>query len=82
MKRALLFFGILSVISIFTWAIPKQDKPVVLILNKSEAEIVYSIIDDASVPGSVRKPLLDKIMKAYNTAFAAPVRDTSKPKKN
>jgi len=86
MKRVLLFLTTIAFISAITMHIQaqsKQDKQATLNLTRSEIEVLYSIIDDAPVPGTVRKPLLEKIAKSYQVAFAqpAPVKDTTKPKK-
>lgn len=63
-----------------------QEKQAVLSLTKPEAEALWGIVDDAAVPGSIRKPLQQKIEQAYVIAFQpkplpqqAPV-DTTKPK--
>lgn len=83
MKRLVLFLGITVTASIITLALPKQEKQATLILNRAEMEAIYSIIDESATPGSVRKPLLDKIMRSYQSAFAqpAPAKDSTKPKK-
>lgn len=86
MKRTLLFLGTIALVSVITVHLQaqyQQDKQAVLTLSRGEMEAIYSIIDDAPVPGTVRKPLLDKLMKSYQAAFnqLAPVKDTTKPKK-
>lgn len=83
MQRIVFLLSMIVLASAFTIVV-KQEKQATLILNRGEMEAVYQIIDDAAVPGSVRKPLLEKIMKSYQAAFQqqAPVKDTSKPKKN
>jgi hypothetical protein len=83
MQRSVFFITMMILASAFTMVV-KQEKLATLILNRGEMEAVYQIIDDAAVPGSVRKPLLEKIMKSYQAAFQqpAPVKDTSKQKKN
>lgn len=85
MQRLLVFLVIIILTASITWAIPRQqEKEATLRLNRMETEALYGIVDDAAVPGQVRKPLLQKIEVAYRTAFAqpAPVKDTTtKPKK-
>ncbi len=86
MQRLILFLGIIflgTIITLHLQAEYKQEKEATLRLNRNELEVLFSIIDDAAVPGSVRKPLLQKIEVAYRTAFAqpAPIKDTTKPKK-
>lgn len=91
MKRLVLFLGITVLAFVFTWALKaqqtiRQEKEVVLRLTKDEVEALYTIIDDAAVPGQVRKPLLQKIATAYNSAFqvqsVSQPKDTTKTKKN
>lgn len=85
MKRLVLFLGITVAVSAITMALPQQEKQATLTLTRGEMEAVYNIIDESATPGSLRKPLLEKIMKSYQAAFAqpAPVKDTiTKPKKN
>ena len=84
MKRPVLFLGIILAASAITWAVPKQEKQATLILNRAEMEMLYSIIDESATPGSVRKPLLDKIMRSYQSAFPQQPQvkpDSTKPKK-
>lgn len=91
MKKLVLFLGVTLAATIATWALKaqvKQDKEVVIHLNQSEAEALYNIVDDAAVPGQVRKPILQKIIVAYNSAFpqvpppASHQKDSTKTKKN
>lgn len=93
MKRALLFLSTIALVSVITMHLQaqyQQEKQATLILSRGELEAIYQIIDDAAVPGSVRKPLLDKIMRAYQSSFpqttqgnpAQQKKDTTKPKKN
>lgn len=66
----------------------QQEKQAVLTLTKADMENLWSIVDDAAVPGTIRRPLLLKLEIAYNAAFTAkpleqqtPVKqDTTKPK--
>lgn len=86
MKRIVLFLGTIALVSVITMYVKaegKQEKQATLILTRGELEAVYQIIDDAAVPGTIRKPLLEKIMRSYQAAFSqpAPVKDTTKPKK-
>lgn len=86
MKRTLLFVATIAMVSIITMHLQaqyQQEKQATLHLTRGEIEAIYSIIDDAAVPGTVRKPLLEKIAKSYQAAFAqpAPVKDTTKHKK-
>jgi hypothetical protein len=69
MKRLVLFLGITVLTAAITLAIPKQEKQATLTLSRGELEAIYQIVDDAAVPGAVRKPLLEKIMRAYQSAF-------------
>lgn len=64
---------------------PFQAKGVILVLTDQEAQAVYQIIDDAAIPGSVRKPLLQKIQDAFTAAHpqpVAPLKSDSSKKKN
>jgi len=84
MQRLVFFISMIVLTSAFTMVVKKQEKQATLILSRGEMEAVYQIIDDAAVPGAVRRPLLDKLMKSYQAAFQqpAPVKDTTtKPKK-
>lgn len=92
MKRVLLFLGTIALVSVITMHLQaqyQQEKQATLILSRGELEAIYQIIDESATPGSVRKPLLDKIMRAYQATFpqttqGSPTqqkKDTSKPKK-
>lgn len=88
MRRLFLYIGILIAFSGVTWALKasaQQEKEAILRLNKNEIEALYSIIDESATPGSIRKPLLQKIEIVYRATFAPqqPIKsDTTKPKKN
>ena len=84
MQRLVFFLSMTVLASAFTMTVKQQEKQATLVLSRGEMEAVYQIIDDAAVPGSVRKPLLEKVMRSYQAAFQqpAPVKDTTtKPKK-
>jgi len=89
LRRAAIFLITLIGTSAITLALksqfPQQEKEANLRLTKGEIEVLYNIIDESATPGSVRKPLLQKIEEAYRIAFT-PVqpqpKDTTKPKKN
>lgn len=89
MKRVLVFISVITIAFGLTWALKAQqiqrEPEATLRLTRPELESLYQIIDDAAVPGHVRKPLLQKIQDAYTIAFAPKPevkKDTTKPKKN
>jgi hypothetical protein len=89
MKKLTLFFGLITVISVAQSFAPKQDKQISVSMTLQEWEIVYSAIDDASMPGNVRKPLLQKIVTQVQAQTQPPKsqvpaqkQDSLKPKKN
>lgn len=88
--RVFLFISVITLASGLTWALKAQqvpEKEITLKLTRGEAEVLYSLIDDAAVAGQVRKPLLRKIEVAYSVAFPQqpqpqPKDTTTKTKKN
>lgn len=83
--RVLLFISVITLASGLTWALKAQqvpEKEITLKLTRGEVEALYSIIDDAAVPGQVRKPLLRKIEVAYNVAFPQQIQPQPKDKTN
>jgi hypothetical protein len=87
MKKNIAYLGILLIAITATWALKEQVQPdpkAILILTKGEAEALYDMVDNAAVPGQIRKPILQKIANAYSDAFAQKPevkKDTTKPKK-
>lgn len=91
MKRLLLFISITVIASAATWALKAQQsvqqKEATIKLTQPEIEALYNIVDDAAVPGQIRKPLLQKIAAAYNFTFnpqpiPTTIKDSTKIKKN
>lgn len=89
MKLLLFFIAIIVGFSALTTELKKRqpEKEAILRLNKSELQIMYSIIDESATPGNVRKPLLQKLELAYqitwpSTPPPAPIKpDSTKSKK-
>jgi hypothetical protein len=52
----------LAALFAFTFQAPK---PIVVTFDKEEAATIYKLVDDAALPGEVRKPILKKINDAY-----------------
>lgn len=57
-----------------------EPKPVVLVLTQNEAQVIYQLIDDAAVAGTIRKPLLQKIEVAFQESLPKPPKDSTKKK--
>lgn len=58
----------------------QQEKLITLSFTIQEVQEIYQIIDDAPLPGSVRKPLLSKIATQTNAQMPAPKDSTNKKK--
>lgn len=88
MKKLVLFLSITIAASAITWALKaqqiQQEKEITVKFNRNELEALYNIIDDAALPGQVRKPLLQKLATAYNAAYPQmqPKDTINKTKKN
>lgn len=88
MRRLFLYTVIVIAISGITFVLKvsaqQGEKEAVVKFNKAELEALYQIVDDAAVPGQVRKPILQKLELSYRSTFAVQqqVKDTTKPKKN
>jgi hypothetical protein len=52
------------------------EKTGTLILTKEEAADLYTAVDDAAIPGNIRKPLLQKIVTMFQTTWPAPAPKT------
>lgn len=62
MKKLVLFFGLLTVISVAQSFSPTQDKQITVSMSLPEWQVIYSAVDNAPLAGEVRKPLLQKIL--------------------
>ena len=84
--KYLLYSSILVLVSGITWALKAQqvpEKEINIRLTIQELNTIYTVLDDAALPGQIRKPLLQKLATFYNQAMApTPQKDTTKPKKN
>ena len=84
--KYLLYSSILLLASGITWALKAQqvpEKEINVPLTIQELQTIYTVLDDAALPGQIRKPLLQKLANFYNQAMAqTPQKDTTKPKKN
>lgn len=76
MKKSLILIAVLF--SIFAFQVPQQPKVFNFQLTEAEVIDVYNAIDNASLSGERRKPLLQKIQDQY-TAQLKP--DTTHKKK-
>lgn len=89
MRRTLLYLGIIIAMAGITFGLKvsaqQGEKEAIVKFNKAELEALYQIVDDAAVPGQVRKPILQKLEMSYRSTFAVQpqtMKDTSKPKRN
>mgnify|MGYP001584856419 CR=1 FL=1 len=70
MKLLLLFVGILIMLSAIQAQFPpQQEKEAILRLNKADVENIYNAVEDAALPGSIRKPLLQKLAAVYMSTW-------------
>ena len=75
MKQLILFLSIITFVAVLTGFIrprggkEQQPKTATVHFTQEELTAVYQLIDDSPSPGPVRKPLLQKLLAAYNETW-------------
>ena len=83
MKLFTQLFFVAIIFACVAFSHKQQPKLATVSFTQQEMEALYQIVDDAAVPGQVRKPLLQKIGVSYEATFTTPkVDSTAKHKKN